>query len=109
MPKREEERPGLGLIGRVGYEWQDEKVNELGDIFGKDAVHINSKKKGNQPLPLDLAQVLPDVKPYQFIVEATYNAATKVFRDAVGISVLQDTAGRPLGVGETRPDLIQIL
>lgn len=109
MPERQQARAGLGLTGAMGYEWQDEKVSELGDVFGKDAVHVNPVKKGNRPASIPLPNVLSQLKPYQFIVEGQYDAATKTFMDAVGISVLQDAAGTPLGVGEALPDLIQVL
>lgn len=109
MPERQQARAGLGLTGAMGYEWQDEKVSELGDVFGKNAVHVNPVKKGNRPAPILLQNVLAQLKPYQFIVEGKYDAATKTFMDAVGISVLQDTAGQLLGVGEALPDLIQVL
>lgn len=109
MPERQQARAGLGLTGAMGYEWQDEKVGELGDVFGQDAVHVNPIKKGNRPGSTPLPKVLPLLKPYQFVVEGHYNAATKTFMDAVGISTLQDADGQALGVGDALPDLIQVL
>ncbi|PDV96709.1 bifunctional RecB family nuclease/DEAD/DEAH box helicase [Candidatus Chloroploca asiatica] len=109
MPERQQARAGLGLTGAMGYAWQDEKVSELGAVFGNDAVHINPVKKGNRPGSILLATVLPRLKPYQFVVEGHYDAATQTFKDAVGIATLQDAAGQPLGVGDALPDLIQVL
>lgn len=109
MPDRQTARAGLGLTGAMGYEWQDEKVSELSDVFGKDAVHINPVKKGNRPGTIPLENVLTQLKPLQFIVEGCYNAATKTFKDATGIADLQDADGQLLDVGEAQPDLIQVL
>lgn len=109
MPERQQARAGLGLTGAMGYEWQDEKVSELGDVFGKDSVHVNPVKKGNRPGSIPLSQILPLLKPYQFVVEGHYDAATDTFKEAVGISTLQDRAGQQLGVGDALPDLIQVL
>jgi DNA replication ATP-dependent helicase Dna2 len=109
MPERQQARAGLGLTGAMGYEWQDEKVSELGDVFGKGSIHINPLKKGNRPESIPLQNVLPLLKPFQFIVEGQYDANTRTFIDAVGISTLKDIAGEPLGVGEALPDLIQVL
>jgi hypothetical protein len=109
MPERQQARAGLGLTGAMGYEWQDEKVSELEDVFGVDAVHINPMKKGKRPASILLPTVLPKLKPYQFIVEGHYDAQTQVFMDAVGIAALLDTAGQQLGVGDALPDLIQVL
>jgi DNA replication ATP-dependent helicase Dna2 len=109
MPKRQTARAGLGLVGTAGYEWQDEKVSELADLFGSDAVHISPVKIGNRPGPIQVADVLPRVTPYQFIVEGHYDAATKIFMDAFGFSNLQDTNGQALGVGNALPDLIEVL
>ena len=109
MPERQKARAGLGLAGAAGYEWQDEKVSELADVFGKDAVHMNPLKHGNRPEFIPIADVLPRLKPYQFIVEGYYDAATRTFMDAVGISTLKDAAGQPLNVGAALPDLIQAL
>jgi DNA replication ATP-dependent helicase Dna2 len=109
MPERQKARAGLGLAGAAGYEWQDEKVSELADVFGKDAIHMNPLKHGNRPESIPILDVLPQLKSYQFIVEGYYDAATKAFMDAVGISTLKDAAGRPLDVGAALPDLIQAL
>ena len=109
MPERQQARAGLGLTGAMGYAWQDEKVNELADLFGPDAVHVNATKINNRPGSLPLASVLPHLKPYQFIVEGEYNAATQTFKDAVDLSSIYDRFGQPLDVGNALPDLIQVL
>jgi|HigsolmetaAR202D_1030399.scaffolds.fasta_scaffold00162_42 Superfamily I DNA and RNA helicases and helicase subunits len=109
MPERQQARAGLGLTAEMGYKWQDEKVNELGDVFGKKAVHVSPTKKGNRPASIPLRNVLPHLQPYQFIVEGHYDAATKIFKDAIGISSLQDIYGEQLEVSDALPDLIQVL
>ena len=109
MPERQQARAGLGLVGRLGYEWQDEKVSELADVFGRDAVHVSPVQQGNRPAPTPLADVLPRLQPYQFVVECKYDPATPTFKEAVGLAGLTDLAGRPLDIGATQPDLIQVL
>ncbi|KPL80620.1 DEAD/DEAH box helicase [Herpetosiphon geysericola] len=109
MPERQQARAGLGLVGAMGYTWQDEKVSELASVFGKDAVHVSATMTNNRPAALPLPTVLPHLKPYQFIVEGQYDAATQTFKDAVGLSSLHDRFGMPLDVGNALPDLIQVL
>jgi DNA replication ATP-dependent helicase Dna2 len=109
MPPRQTARAGLGLVGAAGYEWQDEKVSELDRVFGADNVHVNPKKRGNRPEGLDIEEVLPKLKPFQFIVEGQYDADTPAFKEGVGIGELHDLEGVPLGVGEAFPDVVQVL
>ncbi len=109
MPPRQTARAGLGLVGAAGYEWQDEKVSELDRVFGAENVHVNPKKRGNRPDGLDLEVVLPRLKSFQFVVEASYDADTEAFKEAVGIGELRDLEGVPLGVGEALPDIVQVL
>ncbi len=109
MPPRQTARAGLGLVGAAGYEWQDEKVSELDRVFGADNVHINSKKRGNRPEGLDLEEVLSKLEPFQFVVEARYDANTSAFKQGVGIGELRDLERIPLGVGEAFPDIVQAL
>jgi len=109
MPPRQTARAGLGLVGAAGYEWQDEKVGELDLVFGADNVHVNPKKRGNRPDGLDVEEVLPKLRPFQFVVEARYDADTRTFKEGVGIGELRDLEGVPLGVGEAFPDIVQVL
>jgi DNA replication ATP-dependent helicase Dna2 len=108
MPSRQQ-RSGLGLIGKAGYTWQFEKVSELKTIFSEARVHENPASDENGPKPIPLSTILPSVQPYQFIVEGTYEADTPTFRNAVGLTILQDYYGDAVKIGETRPDIIQIL
>jgi DNA replication ATP-dependent helicase Dna2 len=110
MPPRQTGRAGLGLVGQAGYDWQDEKVSELKTVFGATNVEVNPKmKKGNRPEYLDLGDNLPILKPYQFIVEARYEAETQAFRDATGLTSLVDSNGKKIELGNAQPDLIQVL
>lgn len=109
LPPRQKARPGLGLIGAAGYEWQDLKVGELRDIFGPTNVHENPVRKGNRPTQIDLLQLLPHLQPHQFIVEAFYKADTPAFRAAIGITNLTDVSGNRVSIGELHPDIIQSL
>ncbi|MGI8495424.1 MAG: hypothetical protein ACR2L1_08955, partial [Pyrinomonadaceae bacterium] len=69
LPPAQTNRSGLGLVGEAGYLWQDEKVNELKDVFGEADVHISPVFKGKRPAEIDLLGQLPKVEKFQFIVE----------------------------------------
>jgi DNA replication ATP-dependent helicase Dna2 len=109
MPPRQTGRAGLGLVGQAGYEWQDEKVNELKTVFGATSVHVNPIMKGSRPDSLPLDVTLPLVRPYQFVVEARYDADTQTFRRVTGLTHLIDYYGKPVGIQNTLPDIIQSL
>jgi hypothetical protein len=109
MPPRQTARAGLGLVGAAGFEWQDAKVSELDRVFGADNVHVNPKKRGNRPEGLNVEDELPKLKPFQFVVEARYDANTPTFKKGVGIGELRDLQGNLLGVGEALPDIVQVL
>jgi DNA replication ATP-dependent helicase Dna2 len=109
MPPRQTIRAGLGSAGKAGYEWQDEKVHELKDVFGEENVVINPASKPGRPEKLDLLSELITLKPFQFIVEAQYIANTETFRDAIGFDTLTDHYGNSLEIGSVAPDIIQTL
>jgi|CXWL01.1.fsa_nt_gi hypothetical protein len=109
MPTRQQNRAGLAYIGQAGYEWQDEKISELRDLFGATNVHEGVRNAGGKPGAVSLIDVLPLVSPYQFIVEGTYESDTATFRNGIGMTNLTDFYGGNVGIGETRPDVIQVL
>ncbi len=109
MPSRQQNRSGLTYAGRAGYEWQDKKVSELKEVFGETRVRENPQTRGGRPGEIRLDEVLPSVEAYQFIVEGEYEADTPTFRQAIGLNDLVDYYGNPVGIGATRPDVIQVL
>src|SRR5262249_4934086 len=109
MPPRQQNRAGLRYVGQAGYEWQDEKVSELKSVFGATRVHENPQTRGSRPGPLPIAAILPTVGAYEFIVEGAYEADTSIFRQAIRLSGLTDYYGNVVEIGETRPDIIQVL
>lgn len=109
LPPAQANRSGLGLVGEAGYKWQDEKVSELKDVFGQANVHISNLFKGKRPAELDLLTQLPRVETFQFIVEGKYSADTITFRSALNISEFKDYFNNPVSIGDTQPDIIQIL
>jgi hypothetical protein len=109
MPSRQQNRAGLSYVGRAGYEWQDEKVRELKEVFGDHRVHENPSSNPRRPEALPLIDVLPIVESHQFIVEGAYEADTQTFRRAIGFGHLIDHYGNEVGIGDTRPDVIQVL
>ena len=109
MPSRQQNRAGLTYVGQAGYEWQDEKINEIRDLFGAELVHEGPRTARGRPGSIPLIDVLPSTGPYQFIVEGSYEADTPTFRQAIGLNNLSDYYGDDVGIGDTRPDIIQIL
>jgi len=109
MPPRQTARGGLGFVGKAGYEWQDLKVSELDKVFGNEHIFANPQKVGGRPGTLDLLELLPLIKPYQFIVEGRYDANTQTFREAFGVEDLRDLWDSPLSMGNAFPDIIQIM
>jgi len=109
LPPRQKLRAALGQVGQAGYDWQDEKVSELKDVFGQANVHENPVRTGKRPGKLDLLTALQNVKPYQFIVEAEYDSNNTTFRSAIGLTKLTDYYGNEVSISGTNPDIIQVL
>ena len=109
LPPRQKIRAGLGIVGQIGYEWQDAKIKELGNVFGNDFVLVNPVSNRHQPGALDLLSTLPTVKAYQFIVEAKYDPDTQTFREAIGFDQFTDYFGNNIDIKKLQPDIIQIL
>lgn len=108
LPPRQKSRAGLGLAGQLGYEWQEEKVSELAEVFGDASIVEGLKGKNGRSANIPLHQVIQSLKPYQFVVEAEYDANSRVFREAMGFDDLTDEFGNTLNIAEARPDLIQV-
>lgn len=109
LPPAQENRAGLGLVGDAGYDWQSEKVSELKDVFGDANVHVSSDFEGKRPAKIDLLEKLPTVKEFQFVVEGKYAADTVTFRNALGIGEFKDYFNNLVSIGDTQPDIVQIL
>jgi hypothetical protein len=108
MPSRQQ-RSGLGLVGKAGYDWQIEKVDELKDIFGTPRIHENPIRGAHGPEPIQLSAHLAMLQPHHFVIEGAYEADTPTFRSALGMSTLHDFYGDLVDIGDTRPDIIQVL
>lgn len=109
MPTVQPNRAGLGLVRKAGFTYQQEKVRELASTFGSADVRVNAINKNGQPAPFDLQAEINTLKPYQFLVEATYDANTTLFKQALGMVDLRDHAGRLLEISKAQPDLLQVL
>ncbi len=109
LPPAQANRSGLGLVGEAGYSWQEEKVSDLKDVFGEANIHISPVFKGKRPAEIDLLTQLPKVEKFQFIVEGKYSADTAIFRNALSISEFKDSFNKPVSIGDTQPDIVQIL
>ncbi len=109
MPPRQSGRAGLGLVGRHGLQWQADKVRELEGAFGApNVIRSPGRDKAGGIPATPLNSVLASLTDYQFLVEGSYSADTRAFRDAVGMLALRDLNGLTLELGEMRPDLIQV-
>lgn len=109
LPALQVGRAGLGLVAQAGYDWQDEKISEIKDIFGSSDVHISPTIKNRRPAKIDLLTVLPQAKEYQFIVESSYDPDTSIFRSALGITGIVDSFGTKVDIKSLVPDIIQTL
>ncbi|HLM59549.1 MAG TPA: hypothetical protein VK308_01980, partial [Pyrinomonadaceae bacterium] len=109
LPPRQRVRAAPGFVAEAGDKWQNEKVSEVKDVFGAANVYVNPIMVGNRPKAIDLLTVLPLVSENQFIVEGKYGADTATFRAALGIGILKDFFGNDVVIGDTQPDIIQVL
>jgi hypothetical protein len=89
--------------------WQDEKIKELGSLFGHVNIVASDSWPEGRAVKLPLESKLAQLRPYQFIVEAQYNSDTATLRRELLAGDLQDRNGRLLGIGDNLPDLIQVL
>jgi len=106
MPVKQDQRAGLGSAGDMGYAWQEKKIAELEEVFGAGSV-LQPKKGMQQQLLLDVLN--RELRPHQFIVEASYSSNTEAFREGMGLTDLQDEFGNILALGDNRADIIQVL
>lgn len=97
-------RPGLTQTAEAGRAWQDEKIANLSEAFGADALigdyAVDYRGKGRYR-KMALADALPRARPGQFLVEAEYPVGD-AFRNALCLDDALDLAG-------ARPDLIEAL
>ena len=109
MPYPQSPRPGLRQIQRAGEEWQEEKLDDLTQTFGADAVigsayATPSNQTRYRPIPLE--QALPSAKPTCFLIEAEYSVGP-AFQAALGIQ--EHGAQFNLVYADLRPDIIAVL
>jgi DNA replication ATP-dependent helicase Dna2 len=110
MPETQKARAGVGLVGEMGYDWQEEKVSELADVFGASSVLQVLSGPKNRAQPQDLLPLIKaGLQPHQFIVEAKYTAYTDAFRQGMGLAELADENGEPLDLRFNHADLMQVL
>jgi len=110
MPETQKVRAGVGIAGQLGYQWQEEKVAELVDVFGTLSVLQQKGGPQNQALPQDLlALIQAGLQPHQFIVEARYASDSASFRQGMGLAELADENGEILDLRNNHADLLQVL
>ena len=110
MPETQKARAGVGIAGQLGYNWQEEKVDELVDVFGAASVIQTKGGPKNRAQPQDLKPIIDaGLRPHQFIVEAKYTADTAAFRQGMNLTALADENGNSLDLSFNHADLIQVL
>ena len=110
MPETQKARAGVGMAGQLGYDWQEEKVGELVDVFGAGSVLQKKGGPKNRAQPQDLLILInAGLQPYQFIVEAKYSSDTESFRRGMGLVSMSDENGEALDLRYNHADLIQVL
>ncbi|MCA9280974.1 MAG: AAA family ATPase [Phycisphaeraceae bacterium] len=107
MPPRQV-RPGLQALAAAGQDWENQKLNDLSDAFGRAAivgnVQLNSQGRlsfGQAPL----LSLIPQAQAGTFVVQAQF-AVGNTFRRAFGVEHLTTQFG--LQYSELRPDIIQV-
>jgi DNA replication ATP-dependent helicase Dna2 len=106
MPPPQDPRPGLAYIREEGHEWEAEKLHDLREAFGPDAVvgHATTHHSGQTRYkPVELRDVLPGAGSNRFIVEAEFGVGP-TFERAMGIACYRSEFG--LVYGRVRPDII---
>jgi DNA replication ATP-dependent helicase Dna2 len=117
MPPPQPPRPGLQHIREAGETWQAEKLHDLTQTFGPDAVKGNAythssgqTRYHNMPLVDALTGADPCLQavPNSFLVEAEFRIqAGSTFEAAQGISGYRTQFG--LDYAPLRPDIIEVL
>ena len=110
MPETQKARAGVGIAGQLGYDWQEEKVDELVEVFGVNSVLQQKGGPKNRALPQDLLALINiGLQAHQFIVEAKYSSDTASFRQGMGLVSIVDENGESLDLSYNHADLIQVL
>ena len=109
MPYPQSPRPGLRQIQQAGEEWEAEKLDDLTQTFGDDAVigaayTTPSNQTRYRAMPLE--QAITRANPTCFMVEAEYSVGA-AFQAALGIP--GDGAPFDIENADLRPDIIAIL
>ena len=110
MPETQKARAGVGIAGQLGYDWQEEKVSELVEVFGANSVLQEKGGPKNRAKPQNLLDLmLKGLQPHQFIVEAKYSSDTASFRQGMGLVFMSDENGEKLDLSDNHADLLQVL
>ncbi|XWW47711.1 DNA2/NAM7 family helicase [Fibrella sp. USSR17] len=121
MATRQASRFALTGAAAEGDSWQFKKTEELIKFYGEsDVIHKIEPgkikfdkvqlKAESAVLKVKLSdESVVDILPFQFIVEANFQADTETFKRMSGLTGLQDIYNDSLTIGDARPDLIQVL
>ena len=109
MPYPQSPRPGLRQIQQAGEEWQEEKLNDLTQTFGVEAIigsPYTTHSNHTRYRPTPLGQALAGGNPICFMVEAEFPVGP-AFQAAIGIQ--RHNTQFNLVYAELRPDVIAVL
>jgi len=101
-------RPGLHALASAGQDWENQKLNDLADAFGRAAI-VGTVRQNTQGR-LDFAQaslatLMPRASAGTFVVQAQFDIGN-TFRRALGVEHLTTQYG--LRYSDLRPDIIQV-
>src|SRR3954451_22826359 len=88
MPPPQPPRPGLATIREEGHEWEAEKLHDLREAFGNDAIvgRASVHRSGQiRYQKIEIREALGRVAAHQFIVEAEFDVGPS-FEQAMDIA-----------------------
>ncbi|MCA9368016.1 hypothetical protein KC887_07210 [Candidatus Kaiserbacteria bacterium] len=108
MPPRNV-RPGLQALSAAGEAWEEEKINDLAQTLGLQALvgtSVRTTSGAYKFADVSLMNVIGSAGPDQFLVQAQFEVGT-AFQQALGIQHLPHTFD--VGYRALRPDLILLI
>lgn len=109
MPPRNVARPGLQVLAAAGQAWEEEKINDLAQTLGRQALEGTATRTSSGTYrfaDVPLANVIQLAGPGQFLVQAQFEVGP-AFQQALGIQQLPQTYD--VGYRALRPDLILLV
>lgn len=109
MPDPQPPRPGLALIRDAGVEWQAEKLHDLTQTFGPNAVvgnRVTNQAGAVVYNPMGLPLAIQQAAPGRFLVETEFSIGATL-PAVLGIAVPYQQL--QINFGTVRPDIIEVV